>query len=78
MGHPENAIPFCVRHARVRDAAGKVVAELADNHQTRRALLFNPAVTTDELAIELLETWGHVPAALFEVRCYETSAPSSP
>jgi hypothetical protein len=76
MGHPENAIPFCVRHARVRDAAGKVVAELADNHQPRRTLLLNPAVTTDKLAIELVETWGQVPAALFEVRCYETAAPS--
>jgi hypothetical protein len=78
MGHPENAIPFCVRHARVRDAAGKVVTELTDNHQTRRALLLKPAVTTDKLTIELLETWGQVPAALFEVRCYETSTPSSP
>jgi hypothetical protein len=41
-----------------------------DNHQSRRTFRFDPPVTTDRLQIRLSAPSRHVPAALFEVRCY--------
>jgi len=68
--HPERAMPACVSHVRIRDAAGGVLAECADNHQTRRVFTLDPAARTDALVVECLSTHGGWPAALFEVRCY--------
>lgn len=70
MGHPEAVMPFCVRRYRVLDAAGHVLAACEDNHQTRSVITFDPPVVTDCVQIELIETHGHAPAALFDVRCY--------
>ncbi len=70
LGHPERAMPFCVKHYRLRDAAGRVVAEQTDNHQTRNELVFNPPLVTDRLEIEIAATHGPVPAAVFHVGCY--------
>jgi len=70
MGHPERAMPFCVKRYRLRDGAGRVVYESGENHQTRNSLRLGSPVTTDRLVVELLSTWGPVPAALFEVRVY--------
>jgi hypothetical protein len=70
MGHPERDMPFCVRRYRVRDAAGRALAECADNHQTRNSIRIDPPATTDKLSIECLESHGAAPSALFEVRCY--------
>ncbi len=69
-GHPERAMPFCAKHYRVRDGAGRLIAEQTDNHQTRNTLCFDPLIVTDRLEVELVESHGHVPATLFEVRCY--------
>lgn len=69
MGHPERAMPFCVRRLRL-EAGGELLAELADNHQTRASLRLPRPVTTDELTVRVLETHG-APAAIFELRCYE-------
>ena len=68
--HPETVMPFCVRHYRVLNATGDVVAEVADNHQTLNSLTFDPPLNTDALSIEVLATHGDTPAAIFEVRCY--------
>ena len=68
--HPENVIPFCVRHYRIRDASGHCVAECTDNHQTRNTIVLDPPVETEQLAIELLATHGGTPPSLFDVRCY--------
>jgi hypothetical protein len=70
MGHPERAMPFCVKHYRVLDVHGRVVFEERDNHQTRNSVILEDAVTTTELRIEVLASHGDVPAAVFEVRCY--------
>ncbi|WP_198664255.1 FAD-dependent oxidoreductase [Jiangella endophytica] len=67
--HPENAMPFCVRHYRVK-AGGAVVAERTANHQTRDTLTFDPPLETDELTVEVVAGHGDVAAAVFEVRCY--------
>ncbi len=70
LGHPENTIPFCVRHYRILDADGAVLAERADNHQTMNRIVLDAPVITDALTIELLANNGDTPAALFAVRCY--------
>ncbi|MBI4891007.1 MAG: FAD-dependent oxidoreductase [Acidobacteria bacterium] len=68
-GHPERDVPFCVRDYRVLDDAGRVLAEVQGNHQTRRSVVLDSPVKTAALHVEVLETHG-APAAVFEVRCY--------
>lgn len=67
--HPENVSPFCVKHYRVW-ADGRQVAECTDNHQSVQQIELTEPLRTDHLAIELLASHGHVPAALMAVRCY--------
>jgi len=74
MGHPERAMPFCVKHFRVLDAHKRVVAEVTENYQTHATLRFPEALMTDRITIECLESHGAVPAALFEVRAYSSLA----
>ena len=69
MGHPERAMPFCVKHFRITDGGGRVLAECADNHQALQSVDFAEAVVTDRLSIELLESQGPTPKALFQVCC---------
>lgn len=69
-GHPERAMPFCVKRYRVTDGGGRALFESGENHQTRNSVRLAEAVETQELSIEVLETHG-APAAIFEVRCYE-------
>ena len=69
MGHPERDMPFCVRHYRILNAAGAVLHECLDNHQTRNSIRLYEPVCTSALHIEVLATHG-APAAIFEVRCY--------
>ena len=47
-----------------------LLAQLVDNHETRRVLEFAEPVTTDCLEIHLTAPNEFIPAALFEVRCY--------
>jgi hypothetical protein len=70
MGHPERAMPFCVRHYRVCDAAGRLLAERTDNYQTRNTIHLSPPAVTDGLTVQVLASHGRTPAALFEIRCY--------
>jgi hypothetical protein len=70
MGHGERAMPFCARDYRLFDAAGRVLAERTDNHQTRDTIRLAPPANTDRLTVQVLASHGRVPAALFEIRCY--------
>ena len=75
MGHPERDLPFCVEHvvisAVIGDAtASQVIAEIADNHQTRRRVVLPKPITTACLEIQLSTPSPTVPAALFAIRCY--------
>ena len=70
MSHPETVMPFCVRHYRIKDAAGNIVAEKKDNYQTHNRIQLEQPVITDTLIIELEHPSANVPAALFAVRCY--------
>ncbi len=71
MGHPESVVPFTVRRWRILDGNGVLVVECNDNHQTINRVRLDEPLVTDRLQVELLETEGEVPAALFELRCYE-------
>jgi FAD dependent oxidoreductase len=70
MGHPENVMPTCVRHYRILDECGNVIARCDANHQSRNSIKLEKPVTTRELRIEMERPGDHVPAALFEFRCY--------
>ncbi len=71
MGQPERELPFCVKHYRLRDAAGKTVHEFTANHQARNIIRLDSPITTDTLHVDLLATCSpRALPALFEVRCY--------
>src|SRR5690606_28826241 len=70
LGHPEDAMPFCIKHYRVLDDSGRVLAEVSDNHQTQNFLTLEQPVTTRQLQIEVLAVHSPAPAAIFSVRCY--------
>ncbi len=70
MGHPETAMPFCVRKFTVKDQSGKIVFELEDNYQTHQRIILNEAIYTNKLTIEVEHPSELVPAAIFAVRCY--------
>lgn len=69
MGHPERVTPFCVKTCAVLDGAGRELARLTDNHQTRALLPLQPAAHTSELRLVIHETHG-APAAIFSLSCY--------
>ena len=71
MGHPQPIIPTCVRKYRLLDALDRVVYACQDNHQTRNVIHLDIPVTTDVLRLELCAPDQHIPASLFEIRCYE-------
>ncbi len=70
MGHPERVVPFMVKRWRVTDGAGRILAERDDWHQARAEVVLDSPAVTDRLVVELLESWGPAPKALFAVRAY--------
>jgi hypothetical protein len=70
MSHPEAVMPFCVRHFRIKDAAGNILAAIKDNYQSHCRIHLPQPITTNVLVIEMEHPSEHVPAALFAVRCY--------
>jgi hypothetical protein len=70
MGHPERAVPFCIKRYRILDHRENLLFECAENHQTRNRVRLETPVATEALHIDVIETHG-APPALFEVRCYE-------
>lgn len=70
ISHPETVMPFCVRHYRIKDAAGNIIAEKKDNYQTHNRIPLQQPVITNSLTIEVEHPSENVPAALFAVRCY--------
>jgi hypothetical protein len=50
----------------------RVLWEISGNHQTRRVIRLAEPVITDSLELQVVAPSMHVPAALFEVRCFST------
>ena len=71
MGHPENVMPFCVRQYRLRDDTGKIIYQKKDNYQTINTIRLDEPLHTRTLILEVEHPSAHVPAAVFEVLCYE-------
>lgn len=69
LSHPERAMPSCVRAFRVCSADGYVLADVTDHHHSRWTLKLDRPIETTALILNILDTWGGVPA-IFEVRCY--------
>ena len=67
--HPEDAMPFCVKHYRLTDAQGLVLAEDLNNYQGRVELHLAEPVATDGLKLEMLATHG-APASLFAIQVF--------
>ena len=72
MTQPERVVPFCLRQFEVRDAEGRVLACVTDNHQARAVIRLEPPVKTDALSIACVHPGTHVPAALMEVGCFQS------
>ena len=70
-GHPEDIIPFVVKHYRLSNGNGKTLAEVIDNHQTVNVIRFDEPVETNHLQVEILDAQADAPAAVFAVHCYE-------
>ncbi len=70
-GHPEDVMPFAVKHYRLRNHAGEVLAEVRDNHQTVNQIDFDEPIETDHLQVEIVASQGDVPGAIFSLHCYE-------
>jgi len=74
-GHPERVVPFCVRDVAIAALSGergveRDIAHVRENHRTRQVFRLASPVTTKVLSLRLTPPSAHVPAALFDVRCY--------
>jgi hypothetical protein len=55
----------------VRDDRGKVVYQKTGNYQTVNTIRLNEPLQTQRLTLEVEHPSAQVPAAVFEVLCYE-------
>lgn len=69
--HPERVLPCCIREYTIKDGTGRVLHHETSNHQTRGVARFTAPVETDCLHIEFISPQPGIPAAVFEVQCYE-------
>ena len=66
--HPENVMPFVVRHHVIKSADGTVLHTCTDNHQTLNRITLPEVTTTDRITITLEHPGPNTPAALFGLR----------
>jgi hypothetical protein len=71
--HPNNQPTDQVSTTTLPHTTTQVIAEITQNHQTRRTIHLATPVTTTCLELQLLAPSLHVPAALFAIRCFTTS-----
>jgi hypothetical protein len=69
LTHSEIAMPSCVRHFKVSDGEGTLLADVEEHHQSRWQLQLSEPRITNAIVVEILDTWGSLPA-IYEVRCY--------
>ena len=63
-------MPFCIRNYRIYDDKGRKVFEKKENYQTRNEIVFEEALVTTRLTVEVEHPSPHTPAAIFEIHCY--------
>lgn len=71
MSHPENIMPFCVRAYTIKDSSGKIIYSTSDNFRTLNRITFTEPIRTERLSIQMMHPSDHVPASLFDIRCFE-------
>jgi hypothetical protein len=71
MTHPENVMPFCIRNYQLLDDQGHVLYKKEGNYQTRNVIKFEEPLEVKNLTLRLEAPAEYVPAALFEIRCYD-------
>lgn len=69
-GHPENDMPYCIKHYCIYDDAGNMIYEKKDNYVSTHRIKLDSEVRTTQIRIAVKEMCGDAPAALFTVRCY--------
>lgn len=70
-GHPERVGPSCVRHYRILDETGQVLAEVEDNHRSLQWHKLSEPIQTRQLRVEILSRWDtQTPPAIMAVRAY--------
>lgn len=72
-GHPERAMPGCVRAFRLLDDQGNEFHRCDHNHQSRQSIVLPRPVVTQALHLEFSGTWGTAPVGLFSWRAYSDS-----
>lgn len=70
MHHPEHEMPFCIRNYYIYDAQGKQLKEVKGNYQSRNTITLQEPLVTDTLVVKCGHPASHIPAAIFEIRCY--------
>lgn len=70
MTHPENVMPFCIRNYTIEDQDGHIIFRKEGNYQTRNTIRFDKPIKTKKLTVRMEVPAEHVPASVFEVRCY--------
>ncbi len=69
MGHPEYAMPFCVKKYPIRNHRNELIWDVQENHQPLNHIVLPDTIITKELRFEILEMNGDTPPAIFEIRC---------
>jgi hypothetical protein len=70
MGHTEDIIPFCVQNYSIYDKDNNLLFEKTGNYQTINDWEFETEMECTELKIKLEHPSKDVPAALFEIICF--------
>ncbi len=70
LGHPEAAMPMCVRDLDLRDDQDRLIAEVRDNHQTRVIVEPEEPLNTQRIELRGLRTHSEAPPAVFGIQCY--------
>jgi hypothetical protein len=72
MGHPERAMPFCIKHYQIITDEGTIVFEEINNYTTQNTIRFNPPIKPRQLHIHVLECQGNAPIAIFGISCFDS------
>lgn len=70
MSHPENIMPFCVRAYTIKDSSGEIIYSTSENFRTLNRITLTEPILTESISIQMLHPSDHVPASLFDIRCF--------